>query len=183
MLFRSVSQSRYQRPIWKKVFKNCGLSDDETEKVIEKLKSAYIQWEENAFPGMLANVISGRIANRLDLGGTNCVVDAACASSLGALNMAISELLAHRADMMITGGVDTDNSIFAYMCFSKTPAVSPSEKVRPFDVNSDGMMLGEGVGMLVLKRLEDAVKDGDRIYAVIKGVGSSIVTGKQREFY
>ncbi|OPH10865.1 type I polyketide synthase [Cylindrospermopsis raciborskii] len=174
--------SRLQYPIWKKVFKNCGLSDDETEKVIEKLKSAYIQWEENAFPGMLANVISGRIANRLDLGGTNCVVDAACASSLGALNMAISELLAHRADMMITGGVDTDNSIFAYMCFSKTPAVSPSENVRPFDVNSDGMMLGEGVGMLVLKRLEDAVKDGDRIYAVIKGIGSSS-DGKYKSIY
>jgi acyl transferase domain-containing protein/acyl carrier protein len=174
--------SRLQYPVWKKVFKNCGLSDDETEKVIEKLKSAYIQWEENAFPGMLANVISGRIANRLDLGGTNCVVDAACASSLGALNMAISELLAHRADMMITGGVDTDNSIFAYMCFSKTPAVSPSEKVRPFDVNSDGMMLGEGVGMLVLKRLEDAVKDGDRIYAVVKGIGSSS-DGKYKSIY
>ncbi|WP_413175988.1 SDR family NAD(P)-dependent oxidoreductase [Anabaena azotica] len=174
--------ARLQYPIWEKVLKNSGLSDVDTQKVIDKVKSAYVQWEENAFPGMLANVISGRIANRLDLGGMNCVVDAACASSLGALKMAISELVEHRADMMITGGVDTDNSIFAYMCFSKTPAVSPGDKVKPFDVDSDGMMLGEGVGMVVLKRLEDAVRDGDRIYAVIKGIGSSS-DGKYKSIY
>ncbi|MCX5982871.1 MAG: SDR family NAD(P)-dependent oxidoreductase [Nostocales cyanobacterium LacPavin_0920_SED1_MAG_38_18] len=174
--------ARLQDPLWKKVLKNSGLSDEDTQKIIEKLKSGYVQWEENAFPGMLANVISGRIANRLDLGGMNCVVDAACASSLGALRMAVSELVEHRADMMITGGVDTDNSIFAYMCFSKTPAVSPGEKVRPFDADADGMLLGEGVGMLVLKRLEDAQRDGDRIYAVIKGVGSSS-DGKYKSIY
>ena len=174
--------ARLQDPLWKKVLKNSGLSDEDSQKIIEKLKSGYVQWEENAFPGMLANVISGRIANRLDLGGMNCVVDAACASSLGALRMAISELVEHRADMMITGGVDTDNSIFAYMCFSKTPAVSPGDKVKPFDADADGMMLGEGVGMLVLKRLEDAQRDGDRIYAVIKGVGSSS-DGKYKSIY
>ncbi|MFO5529581.1 MAG: beta-ketoacyl synthase N-terminal-like domain-containing protein, partial [Cuspidothrix sp.] len=174
--------ARLQFPVWEKVLKSSGLSDEDTQKIIEKLKSGYVQWEENAFPGMLANVISGRIANRLDLGGMNCVVDAACASSLGALRMAISELVEHRADMMITGGVDTDNSIFAYMCFSKTPAVSPGDKVRPFDADADGMMLGEGVGMLVLKRLEDAERDGDRIYAVIKGVGSSS-DGKYKSIY
>ena len=174
--------ARLQDPLWKKVLKNSGLSEEDSQKIIEKLKSGYVQWEENAFPGMLANVISGRIANRLDLGGMNCVVDAACASSLGALRMAVSELVEHRADMMITGGVDTDNSIFAYMCFSKTPAVSPGEKVRPFDADADGMLLGEGVGMLVLKRLEDAQRDGDRIYAVIKGVGSSS-DGKYKSIY
>ncbi|MFM7364575.1 MAG: SDR family NAD(P)-dependent oxidoreductase [Cuspidothrix sp.] len=174
--------ARLQFPVWEKVLKSSGLSEEDTQKIIEKLKSGYVQWEENAFPGMLANVISGRIANRLDLGGMNCVVDAACASSLGALRMAISELVEHRADMMITGGVDTDNSIFAYMCFSKTPAVSPGDKVRPFDIDADGMMLGEGVGMLILKRLEDAERDGDRIYAVIKGVGSSS-DGKYKSIY
>ncbi|MEA5503216.1 beta-ketoacyl synthase N-terminal-like domain-containing protein [Halotia wernerae UHCC 0503] len=165
--------ARLQYPVWEKALKSSGLSDEDTQKIIEKIKSAYVQWEENAFPGMLANVVAGRIANRLDLGGTNCTVDAACASSLGALKMAISELIEHRADMMLTGGVDTDNSIFAYMCFSKTPAVSQGQNVKPFDVDSDGMMLGEGVGMLVLKRLADAQRDNDRIYAVIKGIGTS----------
>ncbi|MFN6536333.1 MAG: SDR family NAD(P)-dependent oxidoreductase [Nostoc sp. EkiNYC01] len=174
--------SRMQYPVWEKALKSSGLSDEDTQKIIEKIKSAYVQWEENAFPGMLANVVSGRIANRLDFGGTNCVVDAACASSLGALKMSISELVEHRADMMLTGGVDTDNSILAYMCFSKTPAVSPGQNVKPFDAESDGMMLGEGVGMLVLKRLEDAERDGDRIYAVIKGIGTSS-DGRYKSIY
>ena len=164
---------RLEYPIWEKVLKSSGLSDQDTKKIVEKIKLAYVQWNENAFPGMLANVIAGRIANRLDLGGTNCVVDAACASSLGALKMAISELSEHRADMMLTGGVDTDNSLAVYMCFSKTPALSPNQTIKPFDAESDGMMLGEGIGILVLKRLEDAKRDNDRIYAVIKGIGTS----------
>lgn len=174
--------ARLQYPIWEKALKSSGLSDADTQKIIDKIKSAYVNWEENAFPGMLANVVSGRIANRLDFGGTNCVVDAACASSLGALRMAMSELLEHRCDMMLTGGVDTDNSIVAYMCFSKTPAVSPSQNVKPFDAESDGMMLGEGIGMIVLKRLSDAERDGDKIYAVIKGIGTSS-DGKYKSIY
>ncbi|NJN10417.1 MAG: acyltransferase domain-containing protein, partial [Richelia sp. RM1_1_1] len=165
--------ARLQYPIWKKALKSSGLSDEDTQKIIEKIQSAYVKWDENAFPGMLANVVSGRIANRFNFGGLNCTVDAACASSLAALKMAIAELADHRADMMLTGGVDTDNSITAYISFSKTPAVSPGDKVKPFDAKSDGMMLGEGLGMMVLKRLSDAERDGDKIYAVIKGIGTS----------
>lgn len=174
--------ARLEYPIWKKALKSSGLSDEDTDKIVEKIKSAYIKWDENAFPGMLANVVAGRIANRLNFGGMNCVVDAACASSFGALKMAISELVEHRADMMLTGGVDTDNTIMAYISFSKTPAVSPGDKVKPFDAQSDGMMLGEGVCMLVLKRLEDAVRDQDRIYAVIKGIGTSS-DGRYKSIY
>jgi acyl transferase domain-containing protein len=174
--------ARLEYPIWEKVLKSCGLSDEETQKIVEKIKSAYIKWDENAFPGMLANVVAGRIANRLNLGGMNCVVDAACASSFGALKVAISELVEYRSDMMLTGGVDTDNTIMAYISFSKTPAVSPSENVKPFDAKSDGMMLGEGIGMLVLKRLEDAERDGDKIYAVIKGIGTSS-DGRYKSIY
>ncbi len=101
------------------------------------------------------------------------MVDAACASSLAAIRMAVGELIEGRADMMITGGVDTDNSIGAYLCFSKTPAFSKGEHVRSFDKESDGMMVGEGIGMVLLKRLDDAQRDGDRVYAVIKAIGSS----------
>lgn len=174
--------ARLEYPIWEKVLKSSGLSDEDTQKIVEKIKSAYIKWDENAFPGMLANVVAGRIANRLNFGGTNCVVDAACASSFGALKMAISELIEHRSDMMLTGGVDTDNTIMAYISFSKTPAVTPSENVKPFDAKSDGMMLGEGICMLVLKRLEDAERDGDKIYAVIKGIGTSS-DGRYKSIY
>ncbi|MBK8023912.1 MAG: acyltransferase domain-containing protein [Chloroflexi bacterium] len=165
--------TRLQYPVWNEVLKSYGIGDADREKIVERMKQAYIRWEENSFPGMLGNVVAGRIANRFDLGGTNCVVDAACASTMAALKMALSELTEHRADMMVTGGVDTDNSIFMYMCFSKTPAFSKGTNPRPFDVDSDGMMVGEGIGMMILKRLDDAERDGDRIYAVIKGLGSS----------
>ncbi|MBD2242858.1 type I polyketide synthase [Nostoc sp. FACHB-888] len=174
--------ARLEYPIWEKVLKSSGLSDEDTQKIVDKIKSAYVKWDENAFPGMLANVVAGRIANRLNFGGMNCVVDAACASSFGALKMAISELVEHRSDMMLTGGVDTDNTIMAYISFSKTPAVTPSENVKPFDAKSDGMMLGEGIAMLVLKRLEDAERDNDKIYAVIKGIGTSS-DGRYKSIY
>ena len=174
--------SRLQYPVWEKVLRSSGLSPDDTEKIIEKIKLAYIPWTENSFPGMLGNVISGRVANRLDLGGMNCVVDAACASSLSALRMALSELTEHRSDMMITGGVDTDNTIFMYMSFSKTPAFSPQGQIRSFDADADGMLIGEALGMMVLKRLSDAERDGDRIYAVIKGMGTSS-DGKYKSIY
>ncbi|MFM6434852.1 MAG: beta-ketoacyl synthase N-terminal-like domain-containing protein, partial [Microcystis panniformis] len=174
-LWKSITPltSRLQYPLWKKICQKSGLSQEQTDKIIENMKAAYVPWQENSFPGMLPNVVAGRITNRFDLGGTNCVVDAACASSLSALKMAISELIEGRCDMMLTGGFDTDNSILNYMCFSKTPAFSKKDCLNPFDATSDGMMVGEGLGMLVIKRLEDAERDGDRIYAVIKGIGTA----------
>jgi len=165
--------SRLQYPVWKKVLKKSGMSDEDTQIIIEKIKKAYIPWEENSFPGLLGNVVSGRIANRLNLGGMNCVVDAACAGSMAALKMAISELLEYRSEVVITGGVDTDNSTFMYMCFSKTPAFTKADRCRPFGRDAGGMMIGEGIAMVALKRLEDAERDNDRIYAVIRGIGAS----------
>jgi polyketide-type polyunsaturated fatty acid synthase PfaA len=173
---------RLQYPILKKVFKNSGLSDEDTDMLIKKFQDQYIHWEENSFPGSLGNVIAGRIANRFDLGGMNCVVDAACAGSLAAMRMAITELVEGRSDMMLTGGVCTDNSPSMYMSFSKTPAFTTNDTIQPFDIDSKGMMIGEGIGMMALKRLDDAERDGDRIYAVIKGVGSSS-DGKFKSIY
>ena len=174
--------SRLQYPVWEKVLRSYGISADDTQQIIQKIKLAYPSWEENAFPGSIGNVVAGRIANRLDLGGINCVVDAACGSSLAAIRLAVSELIEGRADMMLAGGVDTDNSIGTYMCFSKTPAFSKAENVRPFDQDSDGMMVGEGIGMVLLKRLADAERDGDRIYAVIKAIGTSS-DGRYKSIY
>jgi len=165
--------SRLQYPIWKKALRASGIAEEDIPPILEKMSKAYIGWNENSFPGMLGNVISGRITNRFDLGGINSVVDAACAASLSAVKMALSELVEGRCDMMLTGGVDTDNSIFMYMSFSKTPAFSKSGKISPFSETGDGMLIGEGIGMLVLKRLADAERDGDKIYSVIKGIGSS----------
>ncbi|WP_435613079.1 SDR family oxidoreductase [Streptomyces sp. bgisy159] len=128
---------------------------------------------EDSFPGMLANVISGRIANRLDLGGANYTVDAACASSLAAVDVACKELAAGTSDVVLCGGADLHNGINDYVLFSSVHALSPTGRSRAFDASADGIALGEGVACVVLKRLADAERDGDRVYGVIKGVGSS----------
>jgi len=165
--------ARLGHPRWKKALAEAGVPQDVADDVCARIADSYVGWQENSFPGLLGNVVAGRIANRFNLGGTNCVVDAACGSSLSAAHMACLELQAGRANMVITGGVDTFNDIFMYTCFTKTPALSASGHSRPFDAKADGTTLGEGVGMVVLKRLDDAEKDGDRIYAVIRGIGSS----------
>jgi acyl transferase domain-containing protein len=174
--------SRLQRPVWVKSLRESGLPEDEVTAVCDRIASHYVPWQEATFPGLLGNVVAGRIANRLNLGGTNCVCDAACASSLSALSMAVAELQLGHSDLVISGGVDTLNDIFMYLCFSKTPALSLSGDCRPFSDQADGTMLGEGLGMVALKRLEDAERDGDRIYAVIRGVGSSS-DGRSKSVY
>ncbi|WP_432855224.1 SDR family NAD(P)-dependent oxidoreductase [Amycolatopsis sp. CA-161197] len=165
--------ARLSTPVLKEVVRSCGLTQADAELIAEKYAAAFAPWEENSFPGLLGNVIAGRVANRLDLGGMNCTVDAACASSLSAVHMAINELVSGRSDLMITGGCDTENSIFGYLCFSKVGALSKSGQIRPLDDTADGTLVGEGIGMLALKRLADAERDGDRVYAVIRGIGSS----------
>ena len=165
--------ARLSHPIWKKALKDSGISKEKAKQIIQKISNSYAQWQENSFPGLLGNVVAGRIANKFDLGGTNSVVDAACASSLSAINTAVMELESGRCDMTITGGVDTLNDIFMHMCFSKTGVLSHTSDAKPFSKYADGTVLGEGIGMLVLKRLKDAKKDNNRIYAVIKGIGTS----------
>ncbi len=165
--------ARLGHPIWKKALEDSGISKDKKEEVIQRIQGDYAQWQENSFPGLLGNVVAGRIANRLNLFGTNTVTDAACASSLSAIHTAVMELLSKKCDMSVTGGVDTLNDIFMHMCFAKTGVLSHTSDAKPFSKDADGTVLGEGIGMLVLKRLEDAQKDNDRIYAVIKGIGTS----------
>jgi acyl transferase domain-containing protein/acyl carrier protein/NAD(P)-dependent dehydrogenase (short-subunit alcohol dehydrogenase family) len=165
--------ARLGHPHWRSALKDAGVDDSTAEDVVQRISDSYVSWQENSFPGLLGNVVAGRISKQYDLGGTNCVVDAACASSLSALHLASMELATGKSDMVVTGGIDTFNDIFMYMCFSKTPALSPSGDIKPFDASGDGTILGEGLGIMVIKRLADAERDGDRIYAVIRGIGSS----------
>ncbi|WP_103337761.1 type I polyketide synthase [Amycolatopsis sp. CA-126428] len=127
---------------------------------------------EDSFAGQLTNVIAGRIANRLDFGGASYSVDAACGSSLAAVDSACQELTRGTSDMVLCGGVDLHNAVNDYLLFSSVGALSPTGRCRPFAENADGIALGEGVACVVLKRRADAERDGDRIYAVIDGVGS-----------
>jgi acyl transferase domain-containing protein/NAD(P)-dependent dehydrogenase (short-subunit alcohol dehydrogenase family)/acyl carrier protein len=174
--------SRLGYPKWRKALEASAVPPDKIEEIIQRISDSYVSWQENSFPGLLGNVVAGRICNRLDLRGTNCVVDAACASSLSAVHLSLLELISGRSDMVVTGGVDTLNDIFMHMCFSRTQTLSATGDARPFSKDADGTVLGEGIGMLVLKRLADAERDGNRIYAVIKGLGASS-DGKSQSIY
>ena len=165
--------ARIQRPLWLNALREQGIEEAQAHQICDRIAEQYVPWQEDSFPGLLSNVVSGRIANRLDLHGTNCTVDAACASSLAAVSAAANELALGRADLVVTGGVDATNNPLMYVCFSKTPALSPTGDARPFSDDADGTMLGEGLAMLGLKRLDVAERDGDRIYAVIRGLGTS----------
>jgi acyl transferase domain-containing protein/NADP-dependent 3-hydroxy acid dehydrogenase YdfG/acyl carrier protein len=174
--------SRLQKPIWLKALRESGIPETEAQAICERIADNYVPWQESSFPGLLGNIVAGRIANRFDLHGTNAVADAACASSMAALSMGINELQLGQSDLVISGGVDTMNDIFMYMCFSKTPALSPTGDCRPFSDNADGTLLGEGICMLALKRLADAERDGDRVYAVIRGIGAAS-DGRSKSVY
>jgi len=127
---------------------------------------------EDSLPGELANVISGRVANVFNLEGPNFTVDAACASSMAAAMNAVKGLRDGTMDCALTGGVDSAMHPSSFVKFCKIGALSPDGS-RPFDESANGFVMGEGAGVLVLKRLSDAIRDNDRIYAVILDVGSS----------
>jgi acyl transferase domain-containing protein/NAD(P)H-dependent flavin oxidoreductase YrpB (nitropropane dioxygenase family)/NAD(P)-dependent dehydrogenase (short-subunit alcohol dehydrogenase family) len=146
---------------------------DASSAIIDHFSAVLPEWTEDSFPGILMNVAAGRIANRFDLGGANALVDAACASSLAALYLGVKELETGSCDMALVGSADCMQNPFTYMCFAKTQALSPRGICNCLDQSADGIVVGEGAVMLVAKRLADAERDGDRIYAVIKGMGAS----------
>ncbi|GLZ28416.1 polyketide synthase [Lentzea sp. NBRC 105346] len=121
--------------------------------------------------GLVPNLAASRIANRFDLRGSAYTVDAACASGLVAVEHAVRELVSGRADAMLAGAVHLCHHPTLWSVFTQLRALSPSERIRPFDRSADGTLLSEGVGMVLLKRLSD-VRD-ERVYAVIRGVGTA----------
>jgi acyl transferase domain-containing protein/phosphopantetheinyl transferase len=129
--------------------------------------------ETDSLATAIPNIVASRVANRLNLGGTAHCVDAACASSLLALEQAVDRLRLGKSDAAIVGGVFLTQSIPFLLVFNRLQAVSKSGMIRPMDRRADGLLMSEGAGAVVVKRLEDAVRDGDRIYAIVKGCGSS----------
>ncbi|MGD9702702.1 MAG: SDR family NAD(P)-dependent oxidoreductase [Acidimicrobiia bacterium] len=158
------------------------LSADQREHIVDETRAAFLahygEINEDTMPGELANVIAGRVANLFNLRGPNFTTDAACASGLAAMSAAVEGLVDHRFDAAITGGVDHNMGVAAFVKFCKIGALSATG-TRPFDAGADGFVMGEGAALFVLKRLEDAERDGDKIYAVILGIaGSSDGKGK-----
>jgi acyl transferase domain-containing protein len=127
---------------------------------------------EDTMPGELSNIIAGRIANLFDFHGPNYVCDAACASAVAAIGSAIEGLEEYDYDAVITGGVDSNMSASTFTKFCKIGALSATG-TRPYADGADGFVMGEGTAVFLLKRLEDAERDGDKVYAVIRGVGGS----------
>lgn len=147
------------------------LDEAHLARIKAQLKEQLPPFNVETTPAMIPNILSGRIANRLDLMGPNYIVDAACASSLIAVELGMSDLAAGKCDMALVGGINATITPPTLMMFSQLGALSRQPTLRAFDQHSDGTMLGEGLGMIVLKRLADAQRDGDRVYAVLKAVG------------
>ncbi len=142
---------------------------------LEEVRRAFIDQlgpeQPEAAIGLVPNLAASRIANRLDLRGPAYTVDAACASSLIAVDHAVRDLASGRCDLVLAGGVHHCHDITLWSVFSQLRALSPSECIRPFSRHADGVLVGEGTGVVVLKRLDDALRDGDRVYAVVRGTG------------
>ncbi len=123
--------------------------------------------------GRVTSLPSAILAEGLGLRGGNYTLDAACASSLYAVKLACDELYSYRSYVMLAGGVSRPESLYTQVGFSQLRALSPSGRCAPFDENADGLVVGEGAGMIVLKRLDDAIRDEDNIYGLIRGIGLS----------
>ena len=148
-----------------------GLPQEQVDAVQTAFAEALGPNRPEAAIGLVPNLAASRIANRLDLRGPAYTVDAACASSLVAVDQAVAELVSGRCDAMLAGGVHHCHDITFWSVFSQLGALSRTGRIRPFHRGADGILIGEGTGVVVLKRLADAAAAGDRVYAVIRGTG------------
>ena len=127
---------------------------------------------EDSMPGELSNCIAGRIANVFNFHGPNYVCDAACASAMAAISSAIEGLVGNDYDAVITGGIDRNMGASTFVKFCKIGALSATG-TRPYAQGADGFVMGEGAAFFLLKRLADAERDEDKVYAVLRGLGGS----------
>lgn len=149
------------------------LQQEDLDKVKKEFQKKKGRFGPDTAMGLIPNLVASLVANRLNLGGAAYTLDAACASSLIAVDHAVQELSSGRANMVIAGGVHVSQNAPFWSIFHQLGALSRTQQIRPFDQRADGLLIGEGCGFVVLKRLEDAIRDNDRIYAVIKGTGIS----------
>ena len=171
--FSNELRARLDYPVLEKICKKVGVDEDGIKNISDKFKAHYPEWKLDSFPGMLGNVTSGRVTNTFNLTGLNCVADSACASSLTAVRLAMDEIQFGNAESMLVGAVCTDNTKHMMMAFSKTPVFSKGDRVRAFSQDADGMLIGEGCVIMILKKLSAAKRDGDQIHALVRGVGAA----------
>ena len=143
-----------------------------TRELHERMNRHLPEVTEDTMPGELSNCIAGRVANTFNFHGPNYVCDAACASAMAAISSAIEGLVEHHFDAVITGGIDRNMGAPSFVKFCKIGALSATGS-RPYADGADGFVMGEGAALFLMKRLADAERDGDKIYAVIRGMGGS----------
>ena len=138
---------------------------------VDRVRRAFPPVPRNRQPAFRASGTAGLVARAFGLRGRHLVVDAACASSLAAMDIAVRALQQGRLDLAIAGGA-AFTSVHAMVLFSRSQALS-AEGSFPFDARANGFIASDGVGMVLLARLEDAVAAGHRIYGVLHAVGAS----------
>ena len=143
-----------------------------TRELRERIGKLLPEITEDSMPGELANCIAGRIANLYNFHGPNYVVDAACASAMAAISSAVEGLVESDFDVAVCGGIDRNMGAPTFVKFCKIGALSGRDS-RPYAEGADGFVMGEGAAIFLLKRLADAEHDGDRIYAVLRGIGGA----------
>ena len=150
-----------------------GITESQLGRVKEQFQDSLGPERPEGAIGLVPNLAASRIANRFDFQGPAYTVDAACASSLIAVEQAADLLRSGRSDLVLAGGVHHCHDLTLWSVFSQLRALSPSGGIRPFSDSADGVLIGEGTGLMALRRLADAERDGDRVYAVIRGTGIS----------
>jgi acyl transferase domain-containing protein len=150
-----------------------GVAEDKFDEIHHRINASLGPYQPEGVIGLMPNLTASRVANRLDLRGPAYTLDAACASSLIALDHGIAELSRGRLDMVLCGGVHHNHDVAFWSVFTQIRALSREQRIRPFDLKADGLLIGEGTGIVAIKRLSDALRDGDRIHAVIRGIGTS----------
>ena len=169
---RNMSNIRVWANHTAELAKQHGMPAGQAEEFTASILEGTPRVDEDTMPGELANVVSGRVANLLDLQGPNHAMDAACASSMAAVLDACRLLQTRQVDVMLAGASDRTMDPATFAKFSAIGALSPTHS-SPFDARANGFVMGEGAGVLVLKRLSDAIRDEDEIFSVIRGIGGS----------
>ncbi len=145
---------------------------DITRELHQRIGKLLPEITEDSMPGELANCIAGRIANLYNFHGPNYTTDAACASAMAAFSSAVEGLVENNFDLVVTGGIDHNMGATSFIKFCKIGALSATG-TRPYAEGADGFVMGEGAAIFLLKRLADAERDEDKIYAVLRGIGGA----------
>ena len=169
--FMDVLTSRVRS--WQLAGGEFGPELDFTEEARQALTEALVPMQAYSMVGSLMNMVAANVSQCFDFGGPSFTMDAACSSALVALHEGVWQLRAGLVDAAVVGGVYLAFTPDNFVAFARIGALSASDACRPYDGRADGFVIGEGVGAVILRRLEDAQAAGDRIYAVIRGIASN----------